>query len=246
MAEIRVHGEEADLEESTLVEGFPGIGLVGKIATDHLIEAFEMDHYASVHCDGLPRIGVYREGDPTVRPPVRLYRDAERDLLALQSDAPIASQAVGSVADCLSGWLDEAGVTPIYLSGFPAEKDGVPALYGIATGDGRDVLDSAGIDTPREDGAVSGPTGALLNLAAQHDRTSVGLVVETNPQFPDPEAARVLIESGIGPIADIDVDVNALVERAEEIRNQRERLAQRMQEAGDEESSQARPLRMYQ
>lgn len=246
MAQIRVHGEEADLEGSTLVEGFPGIGLVGKIATDHLIEAFGMEYYASVDCDGLPRIGVYREGDPTVRPPVRLYRDPGRELLALQSDAPIASRAVGSVADCLSGWLDEADVTPIYLSGFPAEKEGVPALYGIATGDGRERLESAGIDTPREDGAVSGPTGALLNLAAQEGHTSVGLVVETNPQFPDPEAARVLIESGIAPIADIDVAVGQLVERTEEIRDQREQLAQRMQEAGDEESSQARPLRMYQ
>lgn len=246
MAQIRLQGEEAALEEPTLVEGFPGIGLVGKIATDHLIDDFEMDYYASVHCDGLPRVGVYRKGNPTVRPPVRIYVDEDRDLLALQSDAPIAAPAVGNVAECLTSWLVDTDVTPIFLSGFPAEKDGVPDLYGIATGGGADLLEAHDIATPSEDGVVSGPTGALINRSAQLDRDSLGLVVESSPQFPDPEAARVLIQKGIAPITDLEVDVTDLVDRAEEIREQREKLAERMQNLGDEESTQAQPLRMYQ
>ncbi|MDZ7850802.1 MAG: hypothetical protein U5K70_08425 [Halodesulfurarchaeum sp.] len=50
----------------------------------------------------------------------------------------------------------------------------------------------------------------------------------------------------IEPIADISVSTDDLVERAEEIRSQKEALARRMQQAGEEESSQAQPLRMYQ
>ncbi|QLK26113.1 PAC2 family protein [Natrinema zhouii] len=248
MAEIRIQGPEAALENPTLVEGFPGVGLVGKIATDHLVEQLEMRYYASVHCEGLPRIGVYRSGDRTARPPVRLYVSEEHDLIALQSDAPIASQAVESVADCLTGWIVDQGATPIYLSGLPAERDGEdrPALYGIATGDGGERLEAADIAIPPEDGVITGPTGALINRAAQENYDSLGLVVECSPQFPDPEAASVLLEDGVGPVADLAVDVGELTDRAEEIRAKREELAQQMQAIGQDESSQAQPLRMYQ
>ena len=85
-----------------------------------------------------------------------------------------------------------------------------------------------------------------MNQAAQLGYDSLGLVVESEPQFPDPEAASVLLEDGIAPIAELSVDVDELVDSAEEIREQREQFAQRMQQAGQEESSQARPLRMYQ
>ncbi|ELZ03704.1 proteasome assembly chaperone family protein [Natrialba aegyptia] len=248
MARISLQGDEAALENPTFVEGFPGLGLVGKIATDHLVEELDMRYYASVHCDGLPRVGVYRSGDRTARPPVRLYVSEEHNLLALQSDAPIRSEALGDVAQCITNWIVDHGATPLYLSGLPAERDDgrQPDLYGIATGDAAALLDDREIDVPPEDGVVTGPTGALINHAAQADYDSLGLVVECSPQFPDPEAASVLLDDTIAPLADLSVDVHELVERAEEIREKREQLAQQMQAAGQEQSTQAQPLRMYQ
>lgn len=248
MTGIQLQGPEVTLENPTLIEGFPGVGLVGKIATDHLVRELEMEYYASLDCEGLPRIGVYRGGDGQARPPVRMYVSEEHDLFALQSDAPIASGAVESVANCVTGWIAEQGVRPIYLSGLPTERDGEgrPSLYGIATGDETETLEEHDIDVPPEDGVVSGPTGALLNRAAQHGHDSVGLIVGSSRQFPDPEAASVLLEEGIAPIADVSIDVSDLVDRAEEIREKREQFARQMQEMSQDESSQAQPLRMYQ
>lgn len=246
MAQITVHEQDVDLDSPVLVEGLPGIGLVGKIAVDHLIDEFEMTFYASVHCEGLPRLGTYQAGDSTVRPPVRIYADQEHDLLALQSDVPISAGAT-SFSSCVTGWLDKEDVLPLYLSGLGTNDRSVPPeLYGVATGTTGDRLDDLDIDPPREDGAVTGPTGALLHYAAEVDFDSIGLIVETHPQFPDPEAAKVLIERGIGPIAEIDPDTEQLVEQADEIQERREELAQTLQEADDTESSQAQPLRMFQ
>ncbi|WP_408958277.1 proteasome assembly chaperone family protein [Natrinema sp. 74] len=247
MAEVRLQGPDVDLENPMLVEGFPGVGLVGKIATDHLVDELEMRYYASVHCEGLAKVGVYRGGDRTARPPVRLYVSEEHGLLALQSDVPIASAAVERVADCLTGWIVSQGATPIYLSGLPAERDDDrPTLYGVATGDGGDRLEAGEISIPPEDGIITGPTGALINAAAREDHDSLALVVQCDPQFPDPEAASVLLEDGIGPLADLEVDVGDLIDHAEEIRTKREQLAQQMQAIDRDESSQAQPLRMYQ
>ncbi|ADQ67192.1 ATP-grasp superfamily enzyme [Halogeometricum borinquense DSM 11551] len=246
MAKIAVLDDSVSLSEPTMVEGLPGVGLVGKIAADHLVEAFDMVHYGNLHCDGIPKVAVYHEGDPELSTPVRLYADAERDLLVLQSDVPIVPQAATEVANCLSSWFDDIESMPIFLSGLPQEKsEDVPALYAVAAGEGAAMVEEAGIDFPNEMGLISGPTGALLHDALKNDRTAVGLIVESDPQFPDPEASRVIIKKGIEPLAGIEVPVDNLVDRAEEIRNAKKQLAQRMQQ-GDEESTQAQPLRMYQ
>ena len=236
---------EMDLESPTLVEGLPGVGLVGKIATDHLVDSFGMDYYGACYCEGIPEVAVYEKGERALRPPVRLYANEEHDLLALQSDVPVSPEVAPEFATCLVGWFDEHDVTPICLSGLPQEKDDVPKLYGIGTGAGVDRLDEHGIDSPEENGLISGPTGAVLAELDRYDLDGIGLVVQASAQFPDPESARTLLVKGIEPLADIDVDTDPLIDRAEEIAAARERLAKQMQQASDE-STKAQPLGMYQ
>lgn len=244
MASIEVHDEVA-LDAPLLVEGLPGIGLVGKIAADHLVESLSMTHHASVHCEGLPRVAVYGSGDGEVRAPVRLYADEDTDLLVLQSDVPISPTGGHDFATCVAEWLDERDVTPIFQSGRPAENNTDPSLVGIAAGDGGRLLDDADVGRPSDDGAVSGPTGALLYEADRAGLDAVGLIVDADPQFPDPAAARVLLTGGIVPLTGADVDTEQLVEQAEQIADAKADLAEQMQQGGDD-STQAKPLGMYQ
>jgi uncharacterized protein len=245
MAHIEVHRDDLTLASPMLVEGLPGVGLVGKIAADHLVDTLEMTEYASVHCDGLPEIAVYQEGDQQLRPPVRLYADEQRDLLVLQSDAPVSPNAADDFATCLTGWLADNDVTPIYLSGMAAEREETPSMYGVGTGSGETLLSEADIGPPTTDGAITGPTGALLHVAQRQGLDSVGLVVEADKQFPDPAAARVVLREGVNPLAGTDVDTQTLVEHAEEISEAKADLAAQMQQA-DDESTSARPLGMFQ
>jgi len=238
-------GYEFDLDSPTLVEGLPGAGLVGKIAADYLIEQLEMDHVADVRCDGLPRVAVYRGDDPATRAPVRLHADETRDLLVLASDVPVSPSAAPEFADCVSGWLADHDVFPVYLSGLTEEKDGVPEVYGISTGDAADRLAAANVSAPPDGGVVSGPTGALLARTDELGLPSICLIAQTEGQFPDPEAARAILDGSIGPLADEEFDTETLIERAEEVRAARERLAQQLQNA-DDESSKAQPIRGFQ
>jgi len=245
MAQIAVHHEDVELDAPTFVEGLPGVGLVGKIAADHLVDTLDMTHYATCHCDGLPEVAVFRDGRTDYEPPVRVYADTDSDLLVLQSDVPVSPGVAEEFAGCLTGWLASLDATPLYLSGLPAEKTDVPELYGVAHGDAAAVLDEHGIEPPTQDGVISGPTGALLYQARRDGLDAAGLVVESSPNFPDPAAARVVLTKGVGPIAGVSVGTDDLVEQAEEISAAREELAKRMQEAGQESSS-AQPMGMYQ
>jgi uncharacterized protein len=244
MAHVEEH-TDLDLREPTLIEGLPGVGLVGKLAADHLVDTLEMTEYAACRCEGLPDVAVYQEGSHAVKAPVRVYGDETRDLLVLQSDVPVSPAAATEFAGCVTGWLAEQDALPLYLTGLGAETEGVPALYGVGVGAGVDALDAHDVDAPPEHGLLSGPTGALVAEAAERDLDCVGLVVEANPRFPDPEAARRLLTGAIEPLADVEVDTDRLVEQAERIATAREQLAQRMSEA-EEESSRAQPLGMYQ
>jgi uncharacterized protein len=246
MARVQIRADHIELDDPVLVEGLPGAGLVGKIAADHLVDTLNMEYYGAFHCDGLPQVAVYEGDSSAVRPPVRLYADEATDLLVLQSDVPVSPTRAPEFGSSLTGWLDGNGVLPLYLSGLPEEKDGLPEMYGIATGEAGSVLDEAEIAQPSSGGLVSGPTGALLHRATETDLDAVGLIVQTDVQFPDPEAARAILEHGIGPIADIDVSTDRLVERADEIQDAREQLAERLQEAGRDESTQAQPIRGFQ
>jgi uncharacterized protein len=246
MARVVDHVDDLGVESPYLLEGLPGVGLVGKIATDHLVSQWDMRHVASCHCEGIPDVAVYGEGEYAVRPPVRIYADAERNLLALQSDVPISPQAATEFASCVTEWLEAKEVTPIYLTGLATgEKGDVPGLYGVATGAGGDTLREHDISPPPESGLVSGPTGGLIAEANERGLDSVGLIVESNPQFPDPEAARAVLTNGVGPITDTEIDTDQLVEQAEEIADAKETLAQRMQQES-EDSSAAQPVGMYQ
>jgi len=243
MAHVAEH-RTIDLDSPVLVEGLPGVGLVGKLAADHLVEQLDMEYVASCHCEGLPKAAVYHENERDVLPPVRFYADEDRDLLAMQSDVPVSPSAAKDFATCVTGWLAENDVTPLYLSGLPEEKNGVPALYGVSTGDAG-LLDDHDISTPSENGLISGPTGALLAEAGEQGLDALGLVVQANADFPDPEAARVLLVEAVGPVAAVDIDTDTLVEQADRIAKAREQLAQQMQQA-EEESTRAEPLGMYQ
>ncbi|WEL21288.1 PAC2 family protein [Halorhabdus sp. BNX81] len=245
MAQISVHQPEVALSEPTLVEGLPGVGLVGKIAADHLIETFDMMHYATCHCEGLPEVAIYHENETALTGPVRLYADPGHDLLVLQSDVPVSPTAAEAFAGCLTGWIGEVDALPIYLSGRPTDPDDERATYGVATGAAKTMLSDHDIDPPDERGAISGPTGALLYEAHRQDIDALGLIVEASAGFPDPAAATALIETAIAPITDLAVETESLLERAEEIRATRQQLAQRMQQS-QEASSKAEPVGMYQ
>ncbi|MFB6163646.1 MAG: proteasome assembly chaperone family protein [Haloarculaceae archaeon] len=244
MARVHQHVADLSLDAPVLIEGLPGVGLVGKIATDHLIDSFDMRHVASCVADGLPDVAVYHADSPDVLAPVRIYADESRDLLALQSDVPVSPDDAGGFAAALTDWLGARDAFPLYLSGLPAELDDRPDCFGIACGDAAPVLEEHGIDRPGHGGLVSGPTGALLSEAARREFDALGLVVEANRQFPDPEAARVLLVDAVEPVAGIDVDTDVLTEQADEIAAARQELAASLGQ-GDQDASQAQPLGMF-
>jgi len=248
MVEIRVTDDSVDPTGATLIEGMPGVGLVGKIATDHIIKSRGLTEFASVRGDGVPPVTVFDEAERDVNTPIRLYIDDDEELIALRSDVPVHVMDAPLFAEHLTEWIVDHEVLPIYLGGVPAERgaDEVPSIEGIGVGDGQGRLDEAAVAPPDSGGMISGPPGALLSEAAAEGVDAVGLMVGTDPRFPDPQGAHALIKQGINPVAGAEIETERLLEQAEEIMERRKELAKHMQQADRHESSQVSRTGMYQ
>ncbi|MFB6163366.1 MAG: proteasome assembly chaperone family protein [Halococcoides sp.] len=235
MAHVHVHAG-VDLSGGILIDGLPGEGLVGKIAADHLIETHDLDEVATIFCDGLPEVATYREDRTDLRAPVRIHADDAGELLVLQSDVPVSPSNADDFATCLTEFFQTRDILPLYVSGKGVEDIDQRRVIGVATGGADRHFADIEVADPTDSGAVTGPTGALLYAAIRQEMDALGIIVEATPKFPDPEAARRLLDRVVAPLTGIDLDTESLVEQAEEIGETRERLAREMSQAGDESS----------
>lgn len=241
MVEISTR-DDIDLDSPTLIEGLPGVGLVGKIAADHVLDELGLVEYGAIDIDSNPPVAVFEEDDRDVKSPMRLFASPEDDLLVLQSAVPIEAVSAREFFETFTEWVADTDVTPIYLAGIAEEREpgDAPEVYGISTGACGDLLSDAGVEPPTETGLIQGPGGALLREAKGRDVDAVGLLVESDPRFPDPQGAQRIIDRGIEPIAGVEVDTDRLSEEAEDIVSQRESMMQQMQQAeerGDQVST---------
>lgn len=238
------HIEGMELDRPYLVEGFPGVGLVAKIAADHLVEELEMELYAEIYSDRTSSITVFEKGGE-LRSAIRIYGSEEHNLLVLKSDAPVSGDA-SELMEELNDWMQEEDITPIYQLGVPVnQKPDEPQVNAVYSGDAESIVDESGLEKPPGFGIISGPTGGLLEKALEKDMDSVGLTVESDPQFPDPFAAKKLIDDGVQKILGFEIDTRQLEESADKIRERKKQLAQQIQQAEDHEKSQAYPSEMY-
>jgi len=248
MARIEHQLDDVALDSPTLIEGFPGVGLVGKIIVDHLIEQLEMTHYANVHCEGIPPVATYQPDSSELVTPVRLYVDSDRELIALQSDVPIPPNAFGSLSQCVLSDVAEEFERAVFLAGAPAESETSSGeVIGIATTDRLETaLTDAGITLAEGSGVVGGVTGALVAECYREDVPAAVLIVRSNPYIPDPGAAHSVIEDALEPLVEFDIDTQKLLEQAEEIQQQKKQIAEQLQQYQQQEEQQAQTAGMYQ
>ena len=102
MAKIEVkivESEPLSLEGFTLIEGFPGMGLVGTIAAKYLVEKMPFKEVGFLHSDSFMPIIRIHNGIPVQ--PSRIYVNEEAKLVVLISEQVIQKQHTQIVAEAI-------------------------------------------------------------------------------------------------------------------------------------------------
>ncbi len=205
-------------ETPYLISGLPDVGLVGAIATYHLITEMKMEEVAYFDSDMLPPIIVLHGGEPKM--PIRIYgRDSfyvVTSEIALPSE-PLVKMLARAVVD----YAVEKNVKTIISVGGLATPNRMeikePKVYGVAVREeGKALLKKAGVDLLNE-GYVVGIYAWILKECTQRRIPSVLLLAQSHRGYPDPGAAASALKV-LGKMLDIEISVEQLLKEEERVR----------------------------
>jgi uncharacterized protein (TIGR00162 family) len=209
---------QVDLNNPILVEGFPGLGLVGKIAIRYLIKRLGAKRFAYLYSPHFPYfVLVNKKGD------VRLLRgtfyywknqNGANDLVLFTGDSQ--SQTVEGqyeIADRMLDFAQKHNVkTIVTIGGYRVEAKEKPKVY--AAGTNQALLDralQAGAAVSSSGSPIVGTAGLILGLARFKQIEALCLLGETRGYLPDPMAARSVLEV-LTSTFNFDVDLTGLNE----------------------------------
>lgn len=230
---------ETELEDPILIEGLPGVGLVGKLAVDQLINELASEAIRRIYSEHLPP-AVSIDGDGTASLASMTLHAVETDavdLLVLTGDSQ-AQETIGQyrLANAVLDLAEEFGVHDVItLGGFGTGEQvddyTVVGAVGDASSDLKERLDQAGVsfDDESDLDTIIGMSGVLVGMAPQRDIQSAGLLGITPGYYVDPASARVVLNVLQDSLA-FDVDLTTLDEQAEQVQELLEQHQQQSQQ----------------
>ncbi len=213
---------------STVIEGFPGFGLVSTIATGFLI-----DH---LKCE---QIGKYwfEQGQPTIAihacrliDPIGVYYNKKYDLVIVHSIAP-ATGTEWKAADLVLDVARQVGAKEIITLEGVGSQDSQESrgFFYTSNPQHRKDFEKLGIDCLGE-GIIVGVTSALLMKARQKSLDVCSLFAETHSNLPDSKAAARIIEL-LDRYLGLKVDYQPLLKQAAEFEKKLRALMEQSQKA---------------
>ncbi|MFH0961297.1 MAG: proteasome assembly chaperone family protein [archaeon] len=221
--------EKPKLRNPILVEGLPGIGNVGKVASEYFIEKLKAKKFAELYSDHYPYHVFVNEDDTIDLPRNEFYyyrskKKGEPDLIIITGD--IQSMTPHGHYEIVKAMLDFVkpyGVKQMYtLGGF-----GVPVLPktpkvigAVTQPEFKKKYEKLGVKFEKGErvGIIIGASGLLLGLGKIEGVEGICLMGETlsRPMFTDAKAAKhVLLE--LCKLLKLRLDMKDLDERSVEM-----------------------------
>ena len=213
-----------ELDDPVLIEGLPGVGHVGKLAAEHLLEEFDGELVRRVYSTEFPpQVDV--DGDGVAELTCAEFHAVETDgadLLVLTGDHQAGSNA--GHYRLTSTFLDiaeEFGATRAYaLGGVPTGElvEEYTVLGAVSDGDLADDLKDADVEFRPDEpaGGIVGVSGLVLGLGGRRGFDAACLMGETSGYLVDPKSARAVLEV-LQTVLDFSVDYESLEDRADEM-----------------------------
>ncbi len=232
--------EEVKLNNPIFIEALPGVGHVGKLAIDHVIDELEATKFVEIYSPYFPPQVLVGDGGIVEDMVNELYYlksagEDERDFIFLVGNCQGLSpegqyELCGSILD----FVESLGAKELYtLGGLPTGQplEGIEdRVLGAATDESRiEMLKEAGVEIRSADGGIVGASGLFLGLGRLRGMQGSCLMGKTPGYFIDAEAAEAILEK-LAILVKLEVSTDELEEKAEEIREMINKAQQMEQE----------------
>lgn len=219
---------KTDMKVETVIVGFPGMGLAGAIAAQHISEKLELETIGFVEGTVIPPIAVFLDG--FLRHPYRIMGHEGLKLAIFIGESAVGNEGAYHVANAVMDWAENHGAKEIIvLDGFaflnPQDESKV---YLVAEPSIKEKAQKLNIP-PLKSGYIHGFAGAMLNKTMISKIDGLAFLVGTRPDLPDPGAAASLIEI-INTYKEVNISVETLLEQSDSIKKKLQELAAQTQE----------------
>jgi uncharacterized protein (TIGR00162 family) len=218
--------KDVTLKDPILIEGLPGVGHVGKLVADHMVEELKAEKVIEVYSPHFPpQVMVNADGTiKLVRNEIYAYhgKDSEPDLLILIGDYQSATnEGHYELCDIFLDIAQSYNVKRIYALGGYGTGQFVdkPTVMGAATSVPLvDEMKQKGVIFHENEpgGGIIGVSGLLLGMGALRSIDVICLMGVTSGYLVDPKAASEVLRI-LSDILGISVGMQALEERAKEM-----------------------------
>jgi len=221
---VKIINEPLKSKNPLVIEGFPGIGLVGNITCQHIIEELSMKYMGSIDSRYFPPLAVLFNG--LVYMPVRIYESTKKEIVVVISDIPIHPTASYDISKVLTDWMQTIHAKNVVSIAGIATTTGERRVFGGATN--AELLDKIKDKTEIfQVGTISGISGSIMTECYLRGVPAVSLLGETPGPNPDPRAAVEVIKS-LNNIFGLDIDTDKLLSQAEQIELELSKLAEQV------------------
>jgi len=241
---------KVELKNPVLVEGLPGLGMVGRIAARYLAKQLRAKKFAKLYSPHFPYyVLVNKKGS------VRLLQGefyfwkneaGENDFIFFTGDSQAQTiEGQYDVASCVLDFAERNNVKVVVtIGGYRKEVKKTPKVVAASTSPEllKKALQAKAIASPAGNPIV-GTAGLLLGLARFRKIGAVCLLGETRGYLPDPRAAKSVLEV-LQKMLKVEVDLSGLdreiekskeiVDRMQEIEERREKYARKMRRTEEE------------
>lgn len=233
---VRYVTKKPKLKNPILIEGLPGIGNVGKLAVEHLIDSVNATKFAEIHSkDFPPQVFINTDGTIELVNNELYYWKAkkknQRDLIFLTGDYQgLSSHGQYDLVEKILDIAKEFGVKEIYtLGGYGLGHDVKDPKVLAATTDislVKTMKKYGAIFKKNEPGGgIVGASGLLLGLGKLRGIQGACFMGETPGYLVDPKSAKAVLNI-LMKITNVEVNLAALEKKAKEI----EQIAHQLRE----------------
>ena len=219
--------EEPNLVDPVMIEGLPGVGNVGKLAAEHLLDQLKAVKFADIYSVHFPpQVVLDDDGIAKLVNNELYYSKAEDkshpDLIIVVGDYQgLTPEGQYDISDHLLQMASKYGVKRIYtLGGYGVGKilDDPRVLGAATTLDLVDEMKEKGVVFSKgEPGSgIVGASGLLLGLGKVYGFEAICLMGETSGYFVDPKGAEAVLRI-LASILNVELDFSDLENKAEQI-----------------------------
>ncbi len=194
---------------ATIIEGSPGFGLVGTIATEYLIDHLNAKQVGNLWSEKLPAIVAVHGGE--IIEPFAIFYDEKRNIVILRSIATVAGLEWELADSALKLFKKIEAKELICVEGVGGmEKVSEPKVYHLsANKEQKRKLEAIGLKQLNE-GIIIGSAASFLSKVKE----ALLIFAESYSELPDSRAAAKIIEV-LDKYLGLDVDYKPLIEKAD-------------------------------